>query len=152
MRRLVVLAFLPLLFSCQEQDIPLGFYDYQIVRLLAGDSAKTWFRTQYIEDGQERPIDTCADSIYTAFVLHETYDDDSVYVYEIIPKPDCSASDTVLLGLMAASSTDNIFTDSLNFKDGPVDFMLLEHITSQFLKLNYQREGASVSTSYQAVQ
>ena len=84
MRRLVVLAFLPLLFSCQEQDIPLGFYDYQVVRLLAGDSAKTWFRTQYIEDGQERPIDTCADSIYTAFVLHETYDDDSVYVYEIL--------------------------------------------------------------------
>lgn len=152
MKYLGILAFLPFLFSCQEQDIPLGLYDYQVVRLLASDSAKTWFRTQYIENGEERPVNTCADSVYTSFVLHEIHDEDSVYLYEIVPKTDCSASDTLLLGLFAASSTDNVFTDSLNFKDGPVDFMLLESITSRFLKLNYQRAGANISASYEAVQ
>ncbi len=152
MKYLVVLVIFPLLFSCQEEDIPVGFYDYQIVRLLASDSAKTWFRTQYITNGEVQSIDGCADSIYTSFVLHERYPEDSVYVYEIIPKSDCSASDTLLLGLMSPSRIDNIFTDSLNFKDGPVDFMLLENITSRFLKLNYQRGGASISASFEAVQ
>lgn len=151
MRKLIILAILPTLFSCQEQDIPVGYYDYQVVRLLASDSAKTWFRIQYAENGQEQPINSCLDSLYTSFVLHED-DDDSVYVYEIIPQTDCVASDTLLLGLMAASSTDNIFTDSLNFDRGPVDFMLLESITSRFLRLNYQREGVNISASFEAVQ
>ena len=152
MRLLILFSVVPFLFSCQEEDIPLGFYDYQIVRLLASDSAKTWFRTQYVENGDGQPINSCEDSLYTSFVLHETYPDDSVYVYEIIPTTDCSASDTVLLGLMAVSGTDNVFTDSLNFKDGPVDFMLVEYITSRFLKLNYQKEGNSLSASFEAIQ
>ncbi len=152
MKQCIVLAFLPLIFSCQEQDIPVGFYDYQVVRLLASDSAKTWFRTQYIENGQEQAIISCTDSVYASFVLHERHQEDSVYLYEIVPKTDCSSSDTLLIGLFAASATDNIFTDSLNFKDGTVDFMLLESITSRFLKLNYQREGANISASFEAVQ
>ncbi|MEQ8552778.1 MAG: hypothetical protein RIC06_10905 [Cyclobacteriaceae bacterium] len=152
MRHLLVFACIFPLLSCQEQDIPIGLYDYQIVRLLASDSAKTWFRSQYVTNGEIQPIDGCADSIYTSFVLHERYPEDSVYVYEIIPKSDCSASDTLLLGLMSPSGIDNIFTDSLNFKDGSVDFMLLEYITSRFLKLNYQRGGASISASFEAIQ
>ncbi|XOV93336.1 MAG: hypothetical protein ACFHWX_01240 [Bacteroidota bacterium] len=152
MKFLRLLLIVPLLWACQPEDIPVGFYDYQVVRLLASDSAKTWFRTQYIVDGNVISISSCEDSVYSTFRLHERYPKDSVYAFEVIPQTGCAMSDTLLLGGFAASSTDNVFTDSLNFKEGPVDFMLVESITSKYLKLVYQRAGKNVSASFEAVQ
>lgn len=148
-RLLIVILILA---SCKEENIPLGFYDYQVVRLLGGDSAKTWFRTQYIENGDIKPINTCADSVYLHFLLTNSGPEDSVDAFEIIPKSGCSASDTLLLGRFAASSSGNIFTGQLLFAEGPIDLMNLENITSQFLKLGYERGGMGIIASFEAVQ
>ncbi|CAN0032048.1 unnamed protein product [Chrysoparadoxa australica] len=152
MKLIHLVIIIPVLLSCQEDNLPLGFYDYQVVRLLGGDSSKTWFRTQYVENGQVAPISTCADSIYMHFLLTENHPKDSVDAFEIIPKSDCSTADTLLLGRFAAASVDNIFTDQLLFAEGPIDLIVVEDITSQFLKLSYERAGVGISASFQAVQ
>ncbi len=153
MKKSCVIILAAFMMGCQEENLPIGLYDYQVVRLLASDSAKVWFRTQYVENGAVTPIETCRDSIYGSFVLHERYPQvDSAYYYEIIPKSDCSAFDTLIIGKFAASSVSNVFTDSLNFGDGPVDFMIIDNITSRFTRLDYQRAGVNVSASFEAVQ
>ncbi len=152
MKLILLSVFMLILAGCQEDDIPLGFYDYQVVRLLTNDSSKTWMRTQYIENGQNQPISTCADSLYLYFLIAENTRNDSVDAFEIIPKVSCTTSDTLLLGRFAAASADNIFIDQLLYADGPIDFMQVENITSRFLKLTYERDGAGISASFEAVQ
>lgn len=154
MKRISVVIVVVLVVSCQEDNIPVGLYDYQIVRLLGGDSAKTWFRTQYIENGDLAPISSCQDSIYAVFRIHEsTQAEDSAYFYEVIPRSDCSEADTLFFGVFAASSVANVFTDSLNFRDdAPTGFMILNSITSRFLSLSYQVSGSTINVSYESVQ
>ena len=131
---LLIFLTITILFSCQEDNLPLGFYDHQVVRLLAGgnakDSTKTWNRTFLSVDGVEMTIQDCQDSIRLFFHIVSTTPD-SVNCYQLTPGISCSEFDTLIFGGMMPSATDNIFTDSLLFRGGILDFMIVEQLTSQ---------------------
>lgn len=97
--------------SCQDDEFPLGLYDYQVERLLHGDAEKVW-KTN--------------DVGVWSYLLFQSIDD-SVNVMGI----SIDFSDTISLGMMKASVKSMLFSDTLLFNDG--DFWLIEEVSSHTL-------------------
>ena len=142
--------------SCQDDNLPPGFYDHQIVRLLAGgnapDSMKSWIRTSYSVDGVNMPLDNCTDSVRLLFKIIQLAPLDSINCYELTPTSGCNLYDTVIYGGMTPSSVDNFFTDSLLFDGGSLNYILVDQLTSLNFSGRYQQAGKSYRFSYQAIQ
>lgn len=113
--------------SCSEEDLPEGIYDYQIERLLSGQTgSKIW--------SQVSSNTNCADSIKLIFTLVADSSNDSL---DISLERGCSGSSTTtLIGRADASHiTDGVlFTDSLLFTNG--NYWIVDEITSEQLLLN----------------
>ena len=97
--------------SCQDDEFPLGLYDYQVERLLHGDAEKLW-KTNEVG--------------VWSYLLFQSIDD-SVNVMGIT----IDFSDTISFGLMKASVKSMLFSDTLLFSDG--DFWLTEEVSSHTL-------------------
>ena len=97
--------------SCQDDEFPLGLYDYQVERLLHGDAEKVW-KTNEVG--------------VWSYLLFQSIDD-SVNVMGIT----IDFSDTISFGLMKASVKSMLFSDTLLFSDG--DFWLTEEVSSHTL-------------------
>lgn len=97
--------------SCQDDEFPLGLYDYQVERLLYGDGEKAW-KTN--------------DVGVWSYLLFQSIDD-SVNVMGM----SVDFSDTISLGMMKASVKSMLFSDTLLFTDG--DFWLIEEVSSHTL-------------------
>lgn len=126
--KLVLLLLLPILFfSCSEEELPTGLYDYQVERLLSGtDGTKTW--SQVVNSTN------CTDSIKLVFDLIVDSSNDSL---DVSITSGCAESlSTILIGRASASSEDDqiLFTDSLNFADGT--YWIVEQVTAEQLRLN----------------
>ncbi len=122
--------FLVLLISCSEETLPDGIYDYQVERLLSGESGvKTW--TQIVNSNN------CADSVLLTFELVANAADDSL---DITMLSGCSPSNSTVLGRASASSPEGgiLFTDSLIFASG--EFWIIDQITSEQLFLRIDNE------------
>ena len=97
--------------SCQDDEFPLGLYDYQVERLLHGDAEKLW-KTNEVG--------------VWSYLLFQSIDD-SVNVMGIT----IDFSDTISLGMIKASAKSMLFSDTLLFSDG--DFWLIEEVSSHNL-------------------
>ncbi|MEM9895375.1 MAG: hypothetical protein AAF789_03320 [Bacteroidota bacterium] len=134
--RAIFLLFILLLSvssACEEEFFPNLIFDYQVERLLAGDSTKYWDLVNVSGN--------CADSMQLQFVAA----DDSVDVFEIFNTMDCDWADTVELGRANASNGINglDFSDSLIFKAGSEEFVwIVTGITSR--KLSIRRSSDAV--------
>lgn len=118
---LLLVAFC--MFACDEDNIPEGLYDYQVVRLLASDTSKVWQLAN-------REPGLC-DSIYFYEFTNLL---DSVAVAEIRWNCDIQwYADTVALGFAVPSSIGLSFSDSLIFSDD--EYWEVRTITSQSLDL-----------------
>ena len=122
MRSKCLLIFL--LFACREEFFPRDLYDYQIERLLSGGSAKTWL--QMINSVE------CSDSVRLHITLLSSSSDDSISIFNLLPKSNCFGYDTAFVG-NANASGNLLFTDSLLFADG--DFWIVESVTSENLSI-----------------
>lgn len=132
--KLLLLAFCFGVFSCSEENLPIGIYDYQVERLLSGQTGtQTWSQTGNFAD--------CADSVKLMFILVENSVGDSLDISII---KGCSASsNAILIGRANASSAEdrNIFTDSLIFASG--DFWIVNQITSQQFNFSIDDQSAN---------
>jgi len=133
----VIVPALLVLISCSDEGPQNGLYDYQVERLLTNGSSKTW--------NEVVNTSNCQDSTRLLFELLTNTTDDSVTIYQLIPRSDCSRFDTTLLGNADASSFEQgiRFSDSLIFANG--DFWMVEQITSDLLTLRI-----SETSSYRA--
>lgn len=112
--------------SCSEEELPIGIYDYQVERLLSGETGlKTWSQVVNSTD--------CTDSVNITFELIANAANDSLDITMITGC--ANSSNTTLLGRASASSPEGgiLFTDSLIFDSG--DFWIIDQITSEQLSL-----------------
>lgn len=137
-----------LFMGCQEEDFyPKGFYGYQVERLLTGGDTAVWDIVNLSVDGTNRELMDCADSIQ----LHFLQTNDTLVVYEITR---CVVPDTVYFGNMTASvssnseSNQNLFTDSLLFENGAVDYLIVSEITSTSFHFIQRNSGEDWSYSF----
>ena len=118
--------------ACVEDEFPTGLYHYQIERLLATDTNKTWLLAESVVNGASVRPSVCQDSVRLLFIN----DSDSVNVSILSYNATCSAFDTTRLG-NANASGDLVFTDSLNFADGRE--WIVESILPNRLTINTDR-------------
>ncbi len=109
--KLLGMVVLCISLSCQDDEFPLGLYDYQVERLLHGDAEKLW-KTNEVG--------------VWSYLLFQSIDD-SVNVMGIT----IDFSDTISLGMIKASAKSMLFSDTLLFSDG--DFWLIEEVSSHNL-------------------
>ncbi|WP_421762812.1 hypothetical protein [Ekhidna sp.] len=129
--KFLVFALFFAILSCSEEDLPIGLYDYQVERLLSGQSGdKTWMQIVSSTD--------CKDSLK---LLIESASD-SLDIFEIRSALDCNV-DTIYIGKANASKLIGglLFADSLVFSDGT--YWIVKQITSDFLDI--QRNGKQES-------
>ncbi|MEO9873017.1 hypothetical protein [Ekhidna sp.] len=133
--KLISLFVFLFLVSCSEEDLPDGLYDYQVERLLTGESGtKTWI--QIIDSG------SCADSVKLQIELVENNTGDSLDISRLVSNQTCTSFETIYIGRADASFPDGriLFTDSLLFSSG--DFWMVDLITSQ--QLRFRINGQSI--------
>ncbi|MEP1032823.1 hypothetical protein [Ekhidna sp.] len=133
--KLVAITLFFVIISCAEEQLPEGIYDYQVERLLSGQSGtKTWH--------QVTNTTNCVDSIKLVFDLIVSTSVDSLDVSMI---SGCSPSTTNLIGRANASKAMDrqLFSDSLIFADGTI--WIVNQLTSKQLTLT--ADGQSVSYS-----
>ncbi|MEO9485386.1 MAG: hypothetical protein ABJG47_18145 [Ekhidna sp.] len=124
-----LLIFLCLV-SCSEEDLPDGLYDYQVERLLSGQSGtKMW--------SQQVNSTNCSDSVFLLFVSSS----DSLDISRIVRSVGCASFDTTLIGRANAASVEGIdlFSDSLIFSSG--SHWIVNGITSQQMQLTMDVES-----------
>lgn len=120
------------MYACDEENIPEGLYDYQVVHLLSSDTSKVW---QIANLDQE----ICDGNYYYVF----TNAVDSVAVAEIRWNCDSqSYTDTVALGFAVPSSIGLNFSDSLIFDEN--EYWEVGTITSKSADLVLFPEGRGV--------
>lgn len=144
---LIAVSVFGVLLACEETFVPPGLYGYQVERLLASDTTKTWLVASWEIDGVVQPNTACADSIWVHFQYTGT--SRLLNVYELRKQPDCYLYDTTYYGVMQASVAADTripaFTDSLVFEDGELSYLLLDEITS--VRAVWRRQvGAAVHT------
>lgn len=126
MRDKVLVIFLLIgLMSCSDESVPAGIYDYQVERLLSGESGiKTW--------SLQNNAANCTDSVKLLFELVTNTTNDSLDISII---NGCSPATATLIGRASASSPSDriIFTDSLVFASG--SYWIVNQITSDQLSL-----------------
>ncbi|MEP0986935.1 hypothetical protein [Ekhidna sp.] len=126
--KFLVFALLFTILSCSEEDLPIGLYDYQVERLLSGQSgSKTWMQIVNSTD--------CKDSVRLHIEFVPNQSGDSLNLSRISLLNNCSSKDTTLIGRANASKANgrDLFTDSLNFRSG--DFWIIKNVTSKKLTL-----------------
>lgn len=122
--------------SCSEEDLPVGVYDYQVERLLTGQTgSKNWEQVIGSTD--------CADSVRLHFELVE----DSIDISRFTFNASCVMSDPDFIGRANASSFSgsDLFTDSLNFSDGT--FWIIRRVTSELLRVQVEEESLDYRSS-----
>ena len=97
--------------SCQDDEFPLGLYDYQVERLLHGDAEKLWNTNEV--------------GVWSFLLFQSINDSVNVMGFTI------DFSDTISLGMMKASVNSMLFSDTLLFSDG--HFWLIEEVSSHTL-------------------
>ena len=133
------LLLIALFASCTDEFIPTGLYDYQVSRLLSGDSAKLWTVNSFLSSGTAISLEDCEDSL---FILFE-HVDDSLLVSSL--SRDCltaSEFDTTEIGMSLPSSNGIIFSDSLLFSTG--NHWIVEDLSSQQGKVIFDQDGGVV--------
>lgn len=133
--RLLLLLLTVSFLGCSEEELPSGLLDYQVERLLSGQSGtKVW--SQIISSTN------CSDSTKLLFVSIT----DSLDVSELNHNPECTLYDTLYLGRASASkaSGSELFTDSLIFSSNT--HWIISQVTSENLSLNDQN-GSELSFS-----
>ncbi|MEP5612916.1 MAG: hypothetical protein ABJP45_11730 [Cyclobacteriaceae bacterium] len=116
--------------ACKEDAVPQGLYNYQVERLLSGDTAKTWVLVSSVIEGSTTTPVVCTDSLRLLITAVAT---DSINVATLTPQMNCTAFDTLDLG-DANASGDLVFTDSIVFDSGEI--WIVTEITSQNLSLS----------------
>lgn len=105
---LVAMAIFVAASSCSDDQLPVGYYDYQVIKLLSRDSSTVW-------QPRDFDISICLPNVHYLF----TKLDDSLEVSSLVF--DCSIStfsDTLLIGKAVPSSIADLYSDSLLFADG----------------------------------
>lgn len=124
----LLVVLVAILAACVEDEFPRGLYDYQVERLLSGESEKIWSVVSETEDGVTTVPTSCSDSLRLYIVPVGT---DSINISWLFPSITCGSFDTLRLGNSNATSEDDsqLFTDSLQFADG--NYWLIQSVTSQ---------------------
>lgn len=130
----IVLTFVS---GCEEDYYPPGIYASQVEYMLGGGgSGKLWLVSDLTINGVDQELSTCEDSIKILFVN----DLGSIDVYDLRYLPGCAAYDTTYYGVLTASVSSNLFTDTLFFEDGGVvDYVIAEKIdpeNAQWIKVD----------------
>jgi len=136
------------LLACQKEYFPPGLYGYQVLRLVDGGSGKVWTVQSLEINGESQSMDTCINQ----YELHATVSKTAVDLYQL---NSCNPVDTVYYGAMTATSAGNsgsnknLFTDSLLFTGGRVNYVIVKYITSQ--TFDFERVGSGKRYSYHCV-
>ena len=144
---LLLMIFFAAMMGCEEETYyPPGLYGYQVERLLSGGEEKFWALTGLEVDGESQNIESCANGVE----LHVYQGLTAINVYQVTT---CAVPDTVYYGEMTASeagtsaSNANVFTDSLLFENGALNYVIVKEVTS--LKLKFDRYTGGIKSTYQ---
>lgn len=149
---IVLFITLAVLFGCEDDYYPPGLYGSQVERLLAGDSSKIWLVAELRIDGERQQLEDCEDSVKVVFVSNEA--NTRVDVFDLRYQPGCTEYDTIYYGVLTASTAfgddqnNNLFTDTLLFEGGEVDYLILEDINP--LEARWRKRD-SVTSFYRLV-
>lgn len=143
-----VLICCAIFWSCEEETyFPPGLYASQVERLLSGDGQKVWHLSELHVDGERQPTSSCSDSLELHFIR-------SVNVIDTWQLNACASEDSIYYGQMratndAGSTTNtNVFTDSLKFEEGVINFLLVKDITSVRFQFIRKQGGLDYLYSY----
>lgn len=134
--------------GCQQDYFPPGLYGSQVERLLAGTGTlKTWLISGVTVNGEGQPINDCLDSVKVVFLSNSSQS--IIEVYDLRYKAGCQEYDSIFYGVMTASTagTDadnrNLFTDSLLFEGGEVDFLVVDEINPEVVRWTLRDSAVS---------
>lgn len=132
-RLFLVISVVWVVSSCDNDFFPKGYYDYQVARLLSGDSTKNW--------NQVITTQNCNDSV-SLIISQQT---DSLSFSMLTGGKNCSF-DSLYLGKAKIStfSESLLSTDSIKFSTGVV--WIIKTLSSQKLEIL----NSSQTTSYTA--
>ncbi len=122
--------------GCQDDQVPVGFYDYQVERLLSGGDSKTWTLVSTSRGGVVSRPSICTDTLRLQIAV--VTDTDSISISRLTPTADCSGFTEETLG-NANASGDLVFTDSIIFASG--DIWIINEITAKTLSLTTQSQS-----------
>ena len=138
---ILIVFFIPIFFSCAEGDVSKRIYDYQVERLLSGQSGiKVWYAS--VNSVQ------CEDSVLLRFELVSNRSNDSLNVTMLTrTKDNCIMVETNLGKADVSKQNDGmLFTDSLLFADGA--HWIINSVTAELL--NISQYGAEKTFESQA--
>lgn len=145
---LFIVWFTLVLAGCEEDYYPPGLYANQVEWLLTGGSEKTWVLTNLEIEGNNVPLNDCWDSVRVSFQAKLASDNSiqSIAAYQLTYRQDCQTFDTTFYGNMYASASPNspnknVFSDSLVFEEGGLDYVLVEAISSEAVTWRQLRSG-----------
>ncbi len=140
---LYLVMLLTVLFGCEDEYFPEGYWPYQVEFMLTNGDSRNWLVTRWEENGQEVDMNTCSDSLRLAF---EVITSDSIASYQLRKRNDCVTFDTTFIGELTASGGEGFFTDSLYLEraNGSILRTVVNDLTSKGLIMQFTESGSRV--------
>lgn len=83
--------------SCAKEIRYVDFNEAELIRLISGDSIKSWTRISHMEEGQEGNLNEC--NLKLVYVFNSGNDNPDLRTFEVRNNPSiCQSPDTVLIG------------------------------------------------------
>jgi hypothetical protein len=106
---LIMVTGFPGLLGCSNQDHYVDFTEPELIRLISGDSVKSWVRVNMVKDGKEQNSDECL--LRQKYIFNRIGNTGNVLDFEIhSDSAICNSPETII-----ESGSCNI----LNYKTGP---------------------------------
>lgn len=138
--------------NCNENEKMVPFTESEVIRLLSGDTTKSWIRMSFKMNGEDQALSDCELYTITTFYLGTS---DSLR-YRIVTNPAIcqSQADTLETGFwrILGRDNDNEIADKVEFIfDGDTTQQQINQVTSLFLTLNRSEDDNFYETVYEAV-
>ena len=151
---IIALLFGSVLFACVG-DIGTTLKIDEVNRLLSGDSAKFWLRTDRLENGESITVDnSCENSNLLLFVMYESVADTAFLFSNYSPEL-CSETTSPLLITKAvyevSGAINEDFEDLIEITEAspePLGNLEVLDLTSDFLRIRYSEDEKEIVETY----
>jgi hypothetical protein len=148
----IILILGSVMMNCAEEERMVPFTESEVIRLLSGDTTKSWLRIAFELNGADQGMDDC--NLYTITTFFITSSDSLKYT--IVSSPDyCqSQTDTLEIGdwRILSSGDNQDVADGIEFIfEGDTVEQTIDRVTSIYLNLSRSANELFFQSRYQAI-
>jgi len=138
--------------QCSKDEKIVPFTDSEVIRLLSGDTTKSWLRISFQLNGADQDLDDC--NLYTVTTFYLGTSDSLKYTVVTAPDYCLSQADTLESGdwsILGQEQSQNIADKIQLISEGDTIQYQIDQITSLYLNLSRTAEDLLYHSRFEAI-